>query len=189
MEQGKRIVAIKPAQWTNDQKLVVNALLSILGSALLAGVSAIVMNANNAPEAVNISISLSIFVTAFVGSCGQALYNYLPAHWQVLIQAQQDTIAQLQSTQQSLQETHSVTVAALSKAVQQPVTQNAVGPSQPQQAPIAIRASTVNVTGGATATLAPLAEEAPTKEKEEDTSGGDTVPRMQAALSQSQQLV
>lgn len=176
-------MAVKPVQWTASQKQVATALLSIVGSAILAGINAVTLNISKAPEAVNIGVSLSVFAVAVMSSLGPLLYNYLPAHWQTLIAAQQDTIAQLQDAQSALQETHSATVAALSKVVSQPVIQNAVQPSQTQSAPIAIHATTVNVTGGATATLAP---EAVTPEV--DTSG-DTLPRMQAAVSQSQQLV
>lgn len=160
---------------TQTQQLVLNGVLALVASALTAALSAFIQNYNSGKVDLQscLLIALGLFCTTF----GASLYNFVPAHIVQILQSKDDWIAQLQqshlqllTSHQELQETHSVTVNALNKRLQQPVVQNAVRPSQTQN----------NAT-------VPLVEVQAVKDVEivKEDATGDTVPRMQAMVAQS----
>lgn len=80
---------------TQTQKLILSAILSLLGSAIVSAVVAAyhyTMSGSNPQAGDVLMFALSTFGLLF----GRALYDYVPAHAAQTIQALQDTIQELQ---------------------------------------------------------------------------------------------
>ncbi len=141
---------------TPAQQLVLSGVLALAASAAAGAASAFIQNYDS--DKVDIQSSLLIALGLFGTTFGASLYNYVPAHFAELMQVKDDFLAQLSqdhaqllTSHQTLQETQSVTVEALNRAIAPPIVRSAVRPQSAENA------------------TAPL----------EQVKSGDTIPRVQ----------
>lgn len=147
---------------TPAQQQLLNGVLALVGAALVGACTAFIQQYQNAPGPVNLQTCLLAALATFGALFWPALYHYIPAHFQLILQSKDDALKQaedkyadLLAAHQTLTQTHNMTVAALNNAVTPVLVRSAVSPSQSAAMPVV---------------------------------SGDTIPRVQAMVAQSEPI-
>lgn len=77
---------------TPTQQLLLSALLSMIGSALIAGTTVAYQSSHGS---VDVGTTLNVALATFLVFFGKSLYDYVPGHATQLIQALQDTMQEM----------------------------------------------------------------------------------------------
>ena len=123
---------------TPAQQLLVNALLSILGSAVTAGMTAIYQAST---QGLNVGVLLNVGLVTFLAFFGKSLYDFVPGHIQQTIQALQDSVEELRLTLHITTATQPVVTPSIQQS-----------PVQPSQS---VSPVTIHISGGTTAPTMP----------------------------------
>src|SRR5258708_9042503 len=124
------MINLSMPNWTQNQKLVAAALLSILVSAVSTTATAVVQSYTN--SGLDIPVLVNVAIVSFFPLLGAALLNYIPAHALQIMQTLQDSTQQAQQSLQGLQQQHNALIAATVQAKSQPAPQPAqIAPTPP----------------------------------------------------------
>jgi len=137
-------------QLTQAQKLMINALLSLLGTALMGGISAAYQYYTMGGK-VEIGALINIACVSFLILFGKSLHDFVPGHTRDIIQSLQDSYSESQDALRTA--LHTVSVQASN-----PVVQATPGPAQ---APVNVVIHTSGVPDVVTSSVDPLAQPLP----------------------------
>ena len=86
---------------TPAQQLILNGVLSLVGSAVIGAISAAYQYYDQNGQ-VSVALLLNFMLLTFLTLFGKSLYDYVPGHAQQLIQALEDSVEQARAAQQQL---------------------------------------------------------------------------------------
>lgn len=116
-------------KFTQAQQLLLSALLSMLGSGVVAGITAGYQVSQQGN--INIGVLINTGLVAFFVFFGKALYDYVPSHASQTMQALQDALAEIQNA-------HHTAQTPVQPVILPPAQQNAVAPLQSQSVPLVV---------------------------------------------------